>query len=80
MDSRQQADLGRRLDEGCRTQSLVFEKAIGNGPNIAGWERVDGATVIGKLLAATGGRWRVRDSSEAASRARFEVSDGGQTS
>jgi hypothetical protein len=69
LDAKTQAELGARLDEALSSQSIVIEKSIFNGPHLSHWEPVDGATVIGRLLAATGGGWRVRDSSEAAMRA-----------
>ena len=57
MDAAQQADAGARLDRALHNAGIVISRGVADGGNIARWQQVDGATILGRLQAATG--WRV---------------------
>ena len=57
MSARQQSDAGARLDRALHSAGLVISRGESQGGNLARWQQVDGATILGRLQAATG--WRV---------------------
>lgn len=57
MTARQQADAGARLEAALHSAGIVISRGETQGGNLARWQRVDGATILGRLQAATG--WRV---------------------
>lgn len=58
MDRRQQLEAGHRLDTALRKAGLVIERGEFERGNLRKWTPVDGASVVGRLMAVTG--WRVR--------------------
>lgn len=70
----QQARAALATYEGRTDGSIVIERGVYRGENLETWERVPGPVVIAYLMRIAG--WRVRDSSEAAARARLTLVDG----
>jgi len=59
MRSQDQVELGSRLDRALESLSVVVERGVYRGGNLQGWERVPGVSIIGKMMALTG--WRFRE-------------------
>jgi len=57
MNATQQAEAGRRLEQALESAGIVVSRDVFAAGNLKAWVTVDGASIIGRLQAATG--WRV---------------------